>query len=135
MCESLTALELAFRLLLVKHSAQFVKNGCQSCSAMVSNARVTRMPAQCLSSSRRQLPGALPSRNYFGVILDVSNVVVETELFPAGALAFYTAFNLNQTDPERDSEAYAKYYSAARGGGQGTIGPSSKRRSTTLWTV
>jgi hypothetical protein len=58
-------------------------------------------------------------RNFHGVVKDMSNVVVETELFPAAALSFYTAYNLNRTDPVRDSASYEAYYSAARGGGQG----------------
>ena len=63
--------------------------------------------------------GGVTIRNFAGVILDVKDVVVESELFPAAALEFYSAFNLGLTDSERDADAYAKYYSAARGGGQG----------------
>ena len=63
--------------------------------------------------------GGTTIRNFFGVVLDVSNVVVETELFPAAALSFYTSFNLGRTDAEKNADEYALYYNAARGGGQG----------------
>lgn len=67
--------------------------------------------------------GGITIRNFFGVILDVDDVVVETPLFPKAALEFYTAFNLCRTDEKRDADAYAKYYTAARGGGQGDYRP------------
>jgi len=59
-------------------------------------------------------------RNYTGEIENMSPayLVVETDLFPRGALEFYTRFNLNQTN-EADKVAHAQWYNAARGGAQG----------------
>jgi hypothetical protein len=58
------------------------------------------------------------------VVADMSpaGYLVETDLFPAAALEFYTRHNLGLLDPEHnasDAEGYAKYYNPARGGGQG----------------
>lgn len=61
--------------------------------------------------------------NFHGEIRDMSDIVVETELFPAAALGFYTAYNLNRTDPVRDAASFEAYYNAARGGGQGDYRP------------
>lgn len=63
-------------------------------------------------------------RNYMGVITDMSAgaTVVETELFPRGALEFYTAHNMDELDPEHNeahAAGYRTYYNSARGGGQG----------------
>jgi thymidylate synthase len=63
-------------------------------------------------------------RNYAGVVTDMSRAVltVETELFPADALEFYTLHNLDELRPDTNKEhaaLYEKFYNAARGGGQG----------------
>lgn len=62
-------------------------------------------------------------RNYIGQIEDMSEaaLTVETELFPADSLTFYTRYNLNTLDLTNpaDAELHAKFYNPARGGGQG----------------
>lgn len=63
-------------------------------------------------------------RNFVGVISDMSSkaLVVETALFPADALDFYSRYNLFQLDLEgsaRDRALHAQFYTPARGGGQG----------------
>lgn len=62
-------------------------------------------------------------RNYIGQIEDMSeaSLTVETELFPADSLTFYTRYNLNTLDLSNpaDAELHAKFYNPARGGGQG----------------
>lgn len=63
-------------------------------------------------------------RNYVGVVEDMSlaALTVETDLFPRDALEFYSKYNLLQLDLEknaRDKELHAKFYTPARGGGQG----------------
>jgi hypothetical protein len=63
-------------------------------------------------------------RNYHGIVADMtsSSIVVETELFPKDALTFYSRYNLDVLDlegNEEDKALYAKWYSPARGGGQG----------------
>lgn len=57
-------------------------------------------------------------RNYCGVVNNMSKeeLVIETDLFPREALVFYTNHNLLLPVEEA---AKAKYYTAARGGGQG----------------
>jgi hypothetical protein len=60
--------------------------------------------------------------NYCGVVenMSVDALVVETPLFPRDALDFYTRHNLCELDADgADKALYAKYYDAARGGGQG----------------
>lgn len=63
-------------------------------------------------------------RNFVGVISDMSAsaLIVPTPLFPADALEFYSRFNLCQLDAEgnaHDKQLYDKFYTPARGGGQG----------------
>lgn len=69
--------------------------------------------------------GGVLVRNFVATIapsgLTAAALVVETPLFPAAALDFYTRFNLcalDAADPA-DAALHAAYYSAARGGGQG----------------
>ena len=63
-------------------------------------------------------------RNYVGVIEDMSmaNLAIETELFPYDSLEFYSRYNLLLLDLDNNSNdkaLHAKYYTPARGGGQG----------------
>ncbi len=63
-------------------------------------------------------------RNYVGVVLDMTaaSLTVETELFPRDALEFYSKYNLEQLDivnNTRDRQLHEKFYTPARGGGQG----------------
>jgi len=72
-------------------------------------------------------------RNYMGVIVDMrlEATVVETELFPRGALEFYTAHNLDELDPEHveaHAAGYRTYYNSARGGGQGDYRAGIKQK-------
>ncbi|CAE8721604.1 unnamed protein product, partial [Polarella glacialis] len=57
-------------------------------------------------------------RNFVGVIEDISvaSSVVETELFPRGALEFYTKKNMGWTYTQQDSD---KWLLPERGGDQG----------------
>ncbi|KAG8468127.1 hypothetical protein KFE25_007179 [Diacronema lutheri] len=80
-----------------------------------------------MEAATRELPPDGCLRNWIGVVeqMDASAIVVETDLFPADALAFYTFHNLAgavAAPPEllpRMDELRAQYYAAARGGGQG----------------
>jgi hypothetical protein len=63
-------------------------------------------------------------RNYVGVVECMSggDLVVETDLFPRDALEFYSKYNLNHLDVAnnaRDAELHKRFYTPARGGGQG----------------
>ena len=56
--------------------------------------------------------------NYVAVVEDMrpESVLVETELFPAGSIHFYTAKNMGW---DTTQEEHNKWYDVARGGGQG----------------
>jgi hypothetical protein len=63
-------------------------------------------------------------RNYVGVVecMSGNDLVVETDLFPRDALEFYSKYNLNHLDVAnnaRDAELHERFYTPARGGGQG----------------
>ena len=63
--------------------------------------------------------GEYTVRNYLGVIEDMSSpeaALVETELFPRGALEFYTRKNMGWEFTEADSQ---RWLSTERGGAQG----------------
>ncbi len=78
-----------------------------------------------LDLTRSSTGKSVTLRNFVGTIQDMSteaSYTVETELFPAEAMKFYTRHNLLQTDrvgSKTDAALYTKYYNAARGGGQG----------------
>lgn len=60
-------------------------------------------------------------RNYVGVVenMEETHLVVETELFSAEVLRFYSWHNLCLFNEESNPEDYAKFYNEARGGAQG----------------
>jgi len=62
-------------------------------------------------------------RNYVQ-LLDMSDYVVETDLFPRAALEAYSAWNLER-DLSRDQE---RYFNAERGGGQGDYRDGMRRK-------
>jgi thymidylate synthase len=59
-------------------------------------------------------------RNYTGTITNMQNFTIESDLFDAEILNFYSKHNLNLLDQKGvDAPLYEKFYTAARGGGQG----------------
>jgi len=73
------------------------------------------------TSMVQETKSASPIRNFVGVIRSMQHpkFVVETDLFPADALRFYTRHNLALLDPDKDRDQYTRYYSSQRGGDQG----------------
>jgi hypothetical protein len=66
---------------------------------------------------------AVPTHNFVGTIaaLALPAATLETPLFPAAALAYYSALNLGEIDPANPAHAAltAAWYSPERGGPQG----------------
>ena len=78
-----------------------------------------------MERATRDLPADACVRNFCALVerMDRDAIVVETALFPADALAFYTYHNLDGAvalPPELEMEALrARFYDPARGGAQG----------------
>lgn len=82
---------------------------------------------EAMEAATRDLPADACVRNFAGVVLSVAgeSATVETELFPREALEFYTYHNmgdaagLGPAERARLEALREKYYTPARGGGQG----------------
>jgi hypothetical protein len=94
---------------------------CRSFAWTPQHAAFPRRTAAELYAEIRELTkpgGDFTIHNYVAVVEDMrpESVLVETELFPAGSIHFYTAKNMGW---ETSQEEHDKWYDVQRGGDQG----------------